>query len=161
MAKGSKKGSDESHIIARNRRARFLYTIVDTFEAGLILIGPEVKSLREGRVNLGDAYATVRRGECFLHKLHISAYEPATRANGDPQRDRKLLLHRAEIRRLDGRIREKGLTLVPLSLYWKDGRAKVELGLARGKQAHDKRETLKRRMDDRDTARAMRRGRGR
>jgi len=161
MAKGSKKGSDESHIIARNRRARFLYTIVDKFEAGLILIGPEVKSLREGRANLGDAYATVRRGECFLHKLHISAYEPATRANGDPMRDRKLLLHRAEIHRLDGRIREKGLTLVPLSLYWKEGRAKVELGLVRGKQAHDKRETIKRRMDDRDTQRAMRRGRGR
>lgn len=161
MSKGSKKRGEESHVIASNRRARFEYTVVDKFEAGLVLIGPEVKSLREGRANLGDAYASVRRGECFLHKLHISPYEPATRANGEPLRDRKLLLHRKEIRRLEGKIREKGFTLVPLSLYWKEGRAKVELALVRGKQAHDKRETIRRRMDDRDTARAMRRGRGR
>lgn len=161
MGKGSKKGGDESHVIARNRRANFQYTVVDKFEAGLVLIGPEVKSLRAGLANLGDAYASVRRGECILHKLHISPYEPATRANGDPLRDRKLLLHRSEIDRLEGRIREKGLTLVPLSLYWKGGRAKCELGVVRGKQQHDKRETLKRRMDDRDAARAMRRGRGR
>ena len=161
MSKGSKKRGDDSPVIASNRRARFEYTVVDKFEAGVVLIGPEVKSLREGRASLGDAYATVRRGECFLHKLHISPYEPATRANGEPLRDRKLLLHRKEIRRLEGKIREKGFTLVPLSLYWKEGRAKVELALVRGKQAHDKRESIKRRMDDRDAARAMRRGRDR
>ena len=165
MGKGKsgkkKAGDDAQRVIARNRRARFQYEIVDTLEAGIVLFGPEVKSLREGRANLGDAYASVRGGECFLHKLHISPYEPATRENGDPLRDRKLLLHRSEIHKLQGRVQEKGLTIVPLSLYWKDGRAKVELGLARGKQAHDKRETIKRRMDERDTERAMRRGRGR
>jgi SsrA-binding protein len=161
MSKGSKKRGEDSPVIASNRRARFEYTVVDKFEAGMVLIGPEVKSLREGHASLGDAYATVRRGECFLHKLHISPYEPATRANGEPLRDRKLLLHRQEIRRLEGKIREKGFTLVPLSLYWKEGRAKVELALVRGKQSHDKRESIKRRMDDRDAARAMRRGRDR
>jgi SsrA-binding protein len=160
--KGKQKAAGESsQVIARNRRARFQYEIVDTLEAGIVLLGPEVKSLREGRANLGDAYATVRGGECVLHKLHIGPYEPATRANADPLRDRKLLLHRSEIHKLEGRVQEKGLTLVPLSLYWKDGRAKVELGLARGKHAHDKRETIKRRMDARDAERAMRRGRGR
>lgn len=152
---------DGSRLIARNRRARFQYEVVDTFEAGIVLLGPEVKSLREGRANLGDAYASVRRGECFLHKLHIGPYEPATRENGDPLRDRKLLLHRSEIHKLEGRVNEKGLTLIPLSLYWKDGRAKVELGLARGKHVRDKRETIKRRTDERDAERAMRRGRGR
>ena len=162
MAKPKKKkGGEASNVIARNRRASFQYEIVEKFEAGIVLTGPEVKSLREGRANLGDAYASIRGGEAWLHKLHISAYEPATRANGDPQRERKLLLHRSEIHKLEGRVQEKGLTLVPLSLYWKDGRAKVELGLARGKQAHDKREAIKRRMDDRDAERAMRRGRGR
>jgi SsrA-binding protein len=159
-SKGKKKGGAEAdRVIARNRRARFQYDVVETFEAGIVLLGPEVKSLREGRASLGDAYASVQRGECILHKLHISPYEPATRENADPLRDRKLLLHRAEIRKLAGRVQEKGLTLVPLSLYWKDGRAKVELGLARGKQAHDKRETIKRRMDQRESERAMRRGR--
>ena len=153
--------ADAARVIARNRRARFQYEIVDTLEAGIVLLGPEVKSLREGRANLGDAYATVRRGECFLHKLHIGRYEPATRDNGDPLRDRKLLLHRSEIHKLEGRVQESGLTLVPLSLYWKDGRAKIELGLARGKHVRDKRETIKRRMDQRDAERAMRRGRGR
>ena len=161
-SKSKKKADGEAaSVIARNRRARFLYEIVDTFEAGLVLLGPEVKSLREGRANLGDAYATVRSGECFLHKLHIGAYDPATRANTNPLRDRKLLLHRSEIHKLEGRVNEKGLTLVPLSLYWKGGRAKVELGLARGKHAYDKRESIKRRMDDRDAERAMRRGKGR
>jgi len=163
MAKGGKKKEkvfdpDEKRVVATNRRARFDYEIVDTWEAGIELMGPEVKSLRDGRANLGDAFATVHRGEAWLEKLHISPYEPATRANpSDPQRRRKLLLHRREIERLDGRISEKGLTLVPLTVYFVRGRAKVELALARGKHRHDKRETIRRREQDRETQRAMRR----
>jgi len=146
----------ERRVIASNRRARFEYEVIDRFEAGLVLVGPEVKSLRAGKANLGDAYATIRRGEMFLEKLHISPYEPATRENPEPMRSRKLLLHRREIARLAGRVAERGLTLVPLSLYFKDGRAKVELALARGKRQHDKRESLKRREHDREAQRAMR-----
>jgi SsrA-binding protein len=162
MAKGGQKTDrfdpDEKRIVATNRRARFDYEIVDTWEAGIALMGPEVKSLRDGRANLGDAFATVHRGEAWLEKLHISAYEPATRANpADPQRRRKLLLHRSEIDRLDRRIHEKGLTLIPLTVYFIHGRAKVELALARGKHRHDKRETIRRREQDRETQRAMRR----
>jgi SsrA-binding protein len=163
MAKADNKKTDrfdpnQKRVVATNRRARFDYEIVDTWEAGLVLMGPEVKSLRDGRANLGDSFATVYRGEAWLEKLHISAYEPATRANPtDPQRRRKLLLHRREIDRLDGRITEKGLTLVPLSVYFLDGRAKVELALARGKHRHDKRHTIRQREQDRETQRAMRR----
>jgi len=162
-AKGAGKSKElgESGVVATNRRARFEYELIDTIECGIALLGPEVKSLRAGRANLGDAFATIRRGECFLHKLHISPYEPATRENANPLRDRKLLLHKSQIRRLEGQVAEKGLTLVPVSLYFKDGRAKVELALARGKHAYDKRETIKRRMDDRDAQRALRRGRDR
>ncbi len=167
MAKDGKKKKkseifdpDEKRVVATNRRARFDYEIVDTWEAGIALMGPEVKSLREGRANLGDAYATVHRGEAWLEKMHISPYEPATRANPtDPQRRRKLLMHRREIDRLDGRISEKGLTLVPLRVYFLRGRAKVELALARGKHRHDKRETIRRREQDRETRRVMRRHR--
>lgn len=164
MAKSGKKKKaetvdpDAKRVVATNRRARFDYEIVDTVEAGLQLVGPEVKSLRDGRANLGDSFATVHRGEAWLEKLHISPYEPATRANpSDPQRRRKLLLHRHEINRLDGRIAEKGLTLIPLTLYFRGARAKVELALARGKHRHDKRETIRRREQDRETQRAMRR----
>jgi SsrA-binding protein len=165
MAQSSKKKVDRSDpegrlIVATNRRARFDYEIVDTWEAGIQLMGPEVKSLREGRVNLGDSFATVFRGEAWLEKMHISPYEPATRANpGDPQRRRKLLLHRQEINRLEQKITEKGLTLIPLTVYFRRGRAKVELALARGKHRHDKRETIKRREGDREARRAMRRHR--
>ncbi len=149
---------DEKLVVATNRRASFQYEILDRFEAGLVLTGPEVKSLRAGRANLGDAFASVHRGEAWLEKLHISPYEPATRANpSDPQRRRKLLLHRIEIDRLEGRVAEKGLTLVPLSLYFRRGRAKVELALARGKHQRDKRETIRRREQDREARRAMRR----
>ena len=145
-------------VVATNRRARFDYEIVDTWEAGIQLMGPEVKSLREGRVNMGDSFASVHLGEAYLEKLHISPYEPATRANpSDPQRRRKLLLNRQEIERMDHRIREKGFTLVPLTVYFRRGRAKVELALARGKQRHDKRATIKERDGDRETRRAMRR----
>ncbi len=150
---------DGKKIIARNRRARYEYEVLDTVEAGIALLGPEVKSLREGRANLGDAYGVVRGGEIFLHKLHISAYDPATRENADPQRTRRLLLHKSEIRKYEGRVAERGFTLVPLSLYFKHGRAKVELALVRGKRLYDRREDIKRRDADREAERAMR-GRG-
>ena len=150
------KSQQQSDVIATNRRARFEYEILETFEAGIALRGPEVKSLREGKANLADSYATVRRGEALLVHLHISPYEQAGRDNPDPRRDRRLLLHKAEIRRLSGRIAERGFTLVPLRLYWKNGRAKVELGLARGKRVHDKREAIRRRESDREVARLTR-----
>jgi SsrA-binding protein len=147
-------------IIATNRRARFDYEIVDTVEAGMALIGPEVKSLRAGNANLSDGYAFVRRGEMFLSNVHIGAYENAWRENAEPRRERKLLLHRHEIRRLEVKASAPGMTLIPLRLYFKDGRAKVELGLCRGKQRHDKRESIRQRESDRDLQRTMR-GRGR
>ncbi len=162
MAKPDKKKKEKDgdrKVIATNRRARFEYEIVDRLEAGIVLYGPEVKSLREGRANLGDAYGVVRKGELFLEKLHISPYEPATRANSEPQRERKLLAHKREIRRLLGKVRERGFTLVPLSLYFnEEGRVKVELALARGKHSYDKRETIKRREAERDSQRSARRG---
>ena len=142
--------------IARNRRAHREYEVLDTFEAGIALMGPEVKSLRAGRANLGDAYGVVRKGDCWLEKLHISPYEPATRENGDPQRSRQLLLHGREIRKIQSRIAERGLTLIPLSLYFKTGRAKVELALVRGKRSRDKREDIKRKDAQREADRAMR-----
>ena len=153
-------GDDERRIIATNRRARFEYEVLERFEAGIALVGPEVKSLRAGKVNLADAYAVVRRGEVYLLNLHISPYAQASRENPDPRRERKLLLHRREIQRLAGKVAERGFTLVPLALYWKGGRAKVELGLVRGKRMHDKRETIRRRETERELARAAR-GRGR
>jgi SsrA-binding protein len=149
-------------IVATNRRARFDYEIVDTVEAGMALLGPEVKSLRAGNANLSDGYAFVRRGQMFLANVHIGAYENAWRENAEPRRERKLLLHRHEIRRLETKASEPGMTLIPLRLYFKNGRAKVEIGLCRGKQRHDKRESIRKRESDRDLQRAMRgRGRGR
>ena len=125
-------------------------------EAGISLRGPEVKSLRAGRANLSDAYAIVRGREVFLRNLHISPYQQAGRDNPDPTRDRKLLLHRHEINRLRSKVAEKGLTLVPLSLYWKEGRAKVDLAVVRGRRRHDKREAIRRREQDREVRRASR-----
>lgn len=155
------KSEPKQQLIARNRRARFEYEILETHEAGISLLGPEVKSLRAGRANLADAYAVVRGGNCFLRNLHISPYEQAGRDNPDPRRERKLLLHRREIARLAGQARERGTTLVPLSLYFnEDGRVKVELALARGKRQHDKRRHIQRREQDREVQRALR-GRGR
>jgi SsrA-binding protein len=149
-------------IVATNRRARFDYEIVDSVEAGMALLGPEVKSLRAGNANLSDGYAFVRRGQMFLANVHIGAYENAWRENAEPRRERKLLLHRHEIRRLETKASEPGMTLIPLRLYFKNGRAKVEIGLCRGKQRHDKRESIRKRESDRDLQRAMRgRGRGR
>ncbi len=151
---------NQRKVIASNRKARYEYEILDTFEAGMVLLGPEVKSLRAGKASLGDAYAEIRRGELYLLNAHIGAYDQAGRANAPPLRERKLLLHRSEISRLAGRVAERGLTLVPLQLYFKNGRAKVELALARGKRRYDKRQAIRKRESDRDLKRIMR-GRGR
>ena len=157
MAHAMKAVTDERKIFARNRRARFEYEVLEELEAGIALVGPEVKSLRAGKASLGDAYAIVRRGEVVLLNLHISPYEPATRENPEPRRERKLLLHRAEIARLTGKVRERGFTLVPLLLYFRGGRAKVELGLVRGKRRYDRRESIRRRENERELARVTRR----
>jgi SsrA-binding protein len=152
--------ASEKRAIATNRRARFDYEVIERVEAGLVLVGPEVKSLRAGKASLGEAYAVIRRGEAWLLNCHISPYDAASRENPDPRRERKLLLHRKELRRLEGKLKERGLTMVPLSLYFKDGRAKVELALVRGKRRFDKRESIRDRETQRDLARRMR-GRGR
>ncbi len=141
--------------MARNRKARHEYDILETFEAGMALKGPEVKSLRDGKASFQDAFARVEGGEVWLYSLHISPYEQANRANVDPLRVRKLLLKRHEIRSLVGKVEEKGLTLVPLEIYFRRGYAKIVLALARGRKLHDKREALKRRVQDREARRAM------
>lgn len=142
-------------VVASNRKARHEFEILETFEAGLVLRGPEVKSLREGKVGFQDAFARIEGGEVWLHSLHISPYEQANRYNEDPLRARKLLLNRQEIRRLVGRVEEKGLTLVPLQIYFRRGYAKVTLALARGRKLYDKREKLKRKTQDDEARRAM------
>ena len=146
----------EIETIARNRRARHDYAIIDTFEAGLVLTGSEVKSLRDGKANLSDAYGIVRNGEIFIINLHISVYERASYNNHEPTRTRKLLLHKREIGRLIGAIERQGLTLIPLELYFKRGIAKVAIALGKGKKQHDKREDAKARDADREIARAVR-----
>jgi SsrA-binding protein len=148
-------GAKGEKLIVDNRRARHDYHLLERVEAGLVLQGTEVKSLREGRASLARAYAEARDGELWLVGLHISAYDKGTYANHDPERDRKLLLHRREIDRMGGRARERGLTLVPTRLYFRDGRVKVELALARGKELHDKRRDLARREADRQIERAL------
>jgi len=147
-------------IVAQNKKARYDYHILDTWEAGVALLGTEVKSLRAGNANLKDGYARIQNGEVFLHNCHISPYEKGTHANHDPLRVRKLLLNRKEIRKLTGRVEEKGLTLVALKIYFKRGRAKVEIGLARGKKLHDKREAIAKRETGRELDRAMKKTRG-
>lgn len=142
-------------VVATNRKARHEYHILDEWEAGLVLTGSEVKSLREGHVSFQDAFARVEGEEVWLHSLHIAPYLQANQQNHDPLRSRKLLLHRHEIRKLIGKVEEKGLTLVPLEVYFQRGYAKVRLALARGKQLHDKRETLKKRDQEREARRAM------
>ena len=132
-------------VITNNRKARHNYHIEETIEAGIVLQGTEVKSLRLGKVNVQESFGRIKDGELFLHGMHISPYEQGNRFNHDPLRIRKLLLHRREINKLIGKIKEKGYTLVPLRLYFKEGKCKVELALAKGKQLHDKRETLARR----------------
>ncbi len=150
---------DDVQPIASNRRARRDYEVLDTFEAGISLLGPEVKSLRAGRANMADAYAIVRGGEVFLRNLHIAPYEEAGKANPEPTRERKLLLHRQEIRKLNTKVAERGLTIVPLGLHFRGGRAKVEIALARGKRSYDKRQQIRKREQDREVARVTRRGR--
>ncbi len=145
-------------IITDNRKARHLYEILETYEAGVELVGTEVKSVRAGKVNLGDGYALIRNGEACLLNVHISPYQAsAAYFNHDPRRTRKLLLHKKEISKLIGLVEQKGLTLVPLKMYFKDSWVKVVIAVGRGKKLHDKRETLKRRDDQRDMARAMKR----
>lgn len=146
----------EHQSIAKNRRARHDYSILDTYEAGLVLTGSEVKSLRDGKANLSDAYGIVRNGEIFLLNLHISPYERASYNNHEPTRTRKLLLHKREIRRLIGAVERQGLTLVPLELYFKRGVAKVAMALGKGKKQHDKRDAEKQRDADREIARVVR-----
>jgi len=150
--------SGEGKTLCTNRKARYDYHIEETYEVGIALLGSEVKSIRQGRANLRDSYAAVDRGELFLHNCHISPYEQAGQFAPDPLRPRKLLMHRAEIQRLIGKVEQKGLTLVPLSLYLKGPHVKVSLALARGKREYDRREDIKAREADREVAR-MSRGR--
>lgn len=149
------KTTDTRKILCHNRNARYSYEIIETLEAGIVLEGPEVKSLRYGGGSIKDSYAQVRNAEIFLNNFHISPYAQASIANYDPTRPRKLLLHRKEIVRLASKIKEKGLTLIPLSLYLKENRIKVELGLAKGKRAHSKKEVIKERDIKREAAREV------
>ncbi|GAA3851377.1 MULTISPECIES: SsrA-binding protein SmpB [Amycolatopsis] len=144
-----------SKVIASNRRARHDYAVLDTYEAGIALVGTEVKSLRAGRASLVDAFATVDDGEVWLRNLHIPEYEHGTWTNHESRRKRKLLLHRGEIEKLIGKTKEGGLSLVPLSMYFKDGKVKVELALAKGKKAYDKRQDLAKRDAQREISRAV------
>ena len=148
--------SGQVKVVTTNRQARRNYTVVDTYEAGLSLLGSEVKSMRDGRMELKDSYALIEGGEAFLVGAHIAPYGFARDGGHDPERKRKLLLHKQEINRLAGTLAEKGLTLVPLQVYFKDGKAKVELGLAKGKTSYDKRETLRERDAKRDIERDLR-----
>ena len=143
--------------IATNRQATFKYTLLDKWECGMVLTGTEVKSLRDKKAVIKDGYATVYNGEVWLHNVHIPPYGPATRENHEPERPRKLLMHRREIERLIGKTREKGLTLVPTRLYFKNGRAKVEIALAKGKDVGDKRQSIKERELKREMERSFRR----
>jgi SsrA-binding protein len=142
-------------VVARNRKARHEYEILETYEAGMVLRGAEVKSLREGKASFQDAYARIHGGELWLHSLHISPYEQSTHERIDPLRTRKLLLKKHEIQGLVGSVEEKGRTLIPLEIYFRNGYAKILLALARGKKLHDKREDLKRKVQQREAERAM------
>ncbi len=146
-------------LIVDNRRARHEYHLLERIEAGLVLTGTEVKSLRDGRASLQQAYADLREGEAWLVGAHISVYDQGNIANHDPDRDRKLLLHKKELASLAGKVAQRGLTLVPTKLYFKDGRAKVELALARGKDVRDKRRDIAKREADRDIQRTLKSGR--
>ena len=152
-AKGRKPGGPD---VATNRQARFRYELLEKFETGIALQGSEVKSLRDGKANLKDAYALVRDGEVWLHNAHIAPYGPAAREGHDPERPRKLLMHKQEIERLIGKTQERGLTLVPTRIYFSGPRAKVELALARGKEQRDKREAIREREQKREMERALR-----
>ena len=153
--KASGKSQPGRQILASNRKARHNYSILDTFEAGVVLLGTEVKSLRDGKASLVDAYATVDDGEIWLRNLHIPEYHHGTWTNHEPRRTRKLLLHRRQIDALIGKIKDGNLALVPLSLYFFEGKVKVELALARGKQAHDKRQDMAKRDAQREVIREL------
>ena len=157
MAKSGKKRKAAPGDVATNRQASFRYTFLDKLEAGMVLTGTEVKSLRGGKAQLKDGYAQIQNGEVWLHNVHIPPYAPATRENHEPDRSRKLLLHRREIERLIGKTKEKGLTLIPTRLYFKGRHAKVEIALARGKDRGDKRQSIKEREMRREMERAIRR----
>ncbi|BAU42835.1 MULTISPECIES: SsrA-binding protein SmpB [Cyanophyceae] len=149
---------DGYKVVAENRQARFEYEILETFEAGIELVGTEVKSVRAGKANLRDGFALIRNGEVWLHNVHISPHDTASQYfNHDPRRTRKLLMHRQEIRKLIGKVEQQGLTLVPLKMYLKRGWVKISLALARGKKLHDKREDLKQKQAKREMQRAMKR----
>ena len=148
-------GTDGIKVIVTNRKARHDYHFLETWEAGIVLTGTEVKSLRAGKINLTDSYAAVDNGEIYLYNVHVSRYEQGSTFNHEPNRRRKLLLHRSEIRRLIGRVVEKGLTLIPTSVYFKRGRAKVEIALARGKRDYDRRRTIMERDARRDMERTL------
>ncbi len=150
------KSEGGEKVLCTNKAARRDYAIGDTYEAGIVLVGTEVKALREGKADLKDSYARVEEEEVFLHELNISPYTFGNRANHNPMRVRKLLLHKREIKRLYGKSRERGFTLIPLRMYFKRGKIKVELGIARGKKYVDRRDEIKRREDERDMERALR-----
>ena len=153
----SSSNHGSTKTVAQNRKARHDYFILDAFECGIVLTGTEIKSVRAGNLNLKDSYASIENGEMWLYGVHISPYEKGTYYNHEPERDRKLLMHRHEITRLNSKMREKGLTLVPLSVYIKEGkRAKVELGLVKGRTTHDKRDMIADRDAKRTIARAVR-----
>lgn len=146
-----------ARVVARNRRARHDYHVIDSIEAGISLRGTEVKSVRLGKIQLAESYARIEDGEVFLVGAHVSPYEYGNRFNVDPVRRRKLLLHKKEIRRLERQVKEKGMTLVPLSVYLKRGRVKIKIGVCRGKRSYDKRQTIAKRDADREMERALRR----
>ncbi len=150
--------SDGFKVVSDNRQARYLYEILETYEAGIELKGTEVKSIRQGKVNIRDGYALIRNGEAWLINVHVSPHSTASEYfNHEPLRNRKLLLHKQEIRKLIGKVEQQGLTLVPLKMYLKRGLVKVTVGLAKGKKLHDKREDIKQRQDKREMERAMKR----
>ncbi len=146
--------TDSIKIVAQNRKARKDYLIEETYEAGLVLLGSEIKSIREGGANLRDSFATIRGGEIYIHNMHISSYQGGAFAP-EPTRDRKMLLHKKEIKRLTGKTTERGYTLIPLKLYLKAGRAKIELGMAKGKKKYDKRREMAKRDAEREMQRAL------
>ncbi len=155
MIREASPSPERKQSVARNPKATHDYHILETWECGIVLTGTEVKSLRSGKASIKEAYARVRNGEVFLDGMNITPYEQGNRYNHDPVRTRKLLLHRREIEKLIGAVEQKGLTLVPLELYFRNGRAKVAIGLGRGKKQYDTREDLKRRAVERETARAV------
>ena len=158
MAKSGKRKAAPGDV-ATNRQASFRYEFLERLECGIVLTGTEVKSLRGGKAQLKDGYAAVREGELWLHNVHIPPYPPAAQANHDPERDRKLLVHRRELERLIGKTKERGLTLVPTRMYFSGPHAKVELALARGKDVYDKRESIRKRDTDREIQRELREAR--